>query len=210
MNESIRTLYEDAGDCTRCHRECGIHVPRPDHVPTNGHVRLLIIGEQPDREVAFGTSLSGIHNPGPEMERLRKFLAKGGVDEDEMLYASCVFCLPRDPQARPGRPSLDETKKCTRHLTQLVELVKPQVVIPLGHTAVQAIQWVYRDWKELRQFILNYDVGQVIERNGTVVYPLYHTSCGTVKARSEERQSRDWGRLSGILEAQGRKEAPTG
>ncbi len=210
MNERIRALYEGVSKCQLCHKECGIHVPRPDQLPASDRVRVLIVGEHPDRDVAFGTGLSGIRNPGPEMERLRKFLTKGGVDEDELLYATCVFCHPLDAQGRPGRPSLSEAKNCSRHLIKLVELVRPQVIIPLGHTAVQAIQWVYRDWKELRQFILNYDVGQVIERNGIVVYPLYHTSCSTVKARSEERQARDWGRLTGILDSQERKEAPTG
>ncbi len=210
MKNRIETFFEEVSRCSLCHQGCGIHVPQPDHLPTSERASILIIGEQPDREVGFGTSRNGIRNPGPEMERLRNYLSKSGIEAKDVLYATCVLCLPRDPQKRQARPSLDEAKNCTRHVTKLIELAKPRVIIPLGHTAVQAMQWVYRDWKELRQFILNYDVGNVIERNGTAVYPLYHTSCSTVKARSEDRQSRDWGRLQGILENQERRETTTG
>jgi uracil-DNA glycosylase family 4 len=210
MKKRFEAFHQRVSACELCHGKPGIHVPRPDRIPDKGRVKVLILGEQPDREVSFGTGCNGLDNPGPEMERLRGYLAQSGVDLDEVLYATCVFCVPRDELGRPGRPALGEVKNCTRHLVKLIELAQPRVIVPLGHTAVQALQWVFRDWKELRQFILNYDVGTVVERRGMAVYPLYHTSCSTVKARPEGRQARDWARIPSILESQERREAPTG
>ena len=207
MKERFADFYNEVSKCTSCHRACGIHVPRPDRPSSGDACKILIIGEQPDREVSLGTSRNGIDNPGPDMERLRRYLKGSGIDSKHVVYTTCVLCVPVDPQARPGRPSLEEAKSCTRHLQKLIDIARPRVIVPLGHTAIQALQWVYRDWTELRQFILNYDVGNVIERNELAVYPLYHTSVDTVKARSEGRQARDWSRIANILEGQKRRGA---
>jgi DNA polymerase len=207
----IRNLMGEIGNCSLCHSVCGIDVPALEgSALETGDVRYLIVGEQPDHETFTHTGRNGIENPTPEMERLRGYLAKAGIDRTRVLYTTSVMCLPRDPNRRPGRPTAQESKNCTRHLTKLIELVRPRVIIPLGHTAIQSIQSVYRDWTELRQFILNYDVGKVIERNGVAVYPLYHPSRSAVNARSELRQTRDWQRLPTILNSPDKKGAPTG
>jgi uracil-DNA glycosylase family 4 len=209
VKKKLEPFWDEVGRCNQCHRECGIHVPRPDRWPAR-RARVLILGEQPDREVSLGTGRDGVSNPTSDMRRLAGYLKRAGLDLDEVLYTTAVLCVPRDPQARPGRPALSETKHCTRHLSKLIELLEPRVIVPLGHTAIQALQWVYRDWTALRQYILNYDVGTVLEWNGTAVYPLYHTSDSTVRVRSEERQARDWARVPMILEAQERNRTPAG
>ena len=86
-------------------------------------------------------------------------------------------------------------------MKRLLLLLRPRLVVTVGHTALGSLQQIYPDWRELRQFILNYDVGNVLEQNKMAVYPLYHTSKDTLKTRPELRQSMDWKRIPQILEA---------
>ena len=88
-------------------------------------------------------------------------------------------------------------------------LADPHVIVPLGHTPVQALQWIYSDWQEMKTFMLNFDIGKVLRRDGLAVYPLYPTVEGTLKARSAERQARDWMRLPSVLSSVARQGTAT-
>jgi uracil-DNA glycosylase family 4 len=134
---------------------------------------------------------------------MRSFLKEAEIDEAEVFYATAVLCLPRDSSQRPARPTLDQTKNCTKHVDNLLRILQPKLIIPIGHTAVQSVQWIFHDWTELRQFILRYDVGNVLEKNGIAVYPLFPTSRSTLRARPQERQVRDWKKILSIFESLG-------
>ena len=201
-HQPITEFQKKVDRCALCFGKDAIIVPKLPKI-SQPPPRVFILGEQPDREAALAGGENGLDGGDPAAERLRRFLEKAGVDPADVYYATSVLCVPRDAAARPRRPTATEAKNCTEHVQQLLALLSPKLVIPLGHTAIQTIQWIYKDWRELRQFILNYDVGNVLERNGIAVYPLYHTSASTLKARSETRQTRDWQRIPVILKSMG-------
>jgi DNA polymerase len=204
VSEKITAFFRKVSKCTLCHGTDSIYVPKPSQMPERGsNPRVFILGEQPDPKACLASGLSGIDQEGPSVVRLRKFLRQAGIDEADVFFTTSVLCIPREPSMRGARPSPAEAKSCTRHIEKLLALVRPRVIVPVGHTAIQSIQWIYQDWTELRQFILNYDVGNVLVRNDLAVYPLYHTSTSTLRARPQDRQERDWRRLGSILESIG-------
>ncbi|MGH2569841.1 MAG: uracil-DNA glycosylase family protein [bacterium] len=199
MSNLIRDFHGKVTQCATCFGLDAITVPKFSDIGPNPP-RILLLGEQPDRDVAGATGENSLENVAdPGIERLRMFIQRAPLDLSDVYYATSVLCLPRDGSARPARPAIREVKGCTIHIQHLIGLLAPRLIIPLGHTAIQSIQWIYRDWRELGRFILNYDIGNVLERKGISVYPLYHPSAFTLKSRPESRQIRDWQRVPGIL-----------
>lgn len=199
MKDGIRGFFRDVQRCRLCYGVGhDILVPTPAPIPQR--VRILVVGEQPSRAAA-SEGKSTLEGSEPGSEHLRSYLERAGVDLAEVMYVTAVLCVPETPELRPGRPTATETRNCSRHLRALIERAKPQIVVPLGHTGLLAVQFAFREWTELRQFILNYDIGAVLTRGDLTVYPLYFPSASTLKARPDARQLRDWQKIPSVLDS---------
>jgi len=207
MAEQIRKFFCGVAKCSRCYGNSDIVVPMPSDAAARDRARILIVGEQPHRPTAGKTGLLDYAEADPSVALLTDYLEEAGISRDKIMYVTAVLCFPEDESLRPDRPTFDEAKACAQHLRRLIDLLQPDLIIPLGHTAVQGMQRTFPEWTELRQFILNYDVGRVIEGPGMVVYPLYLASSTTLEARPESRQRRDWQRIPSILKSLDRKAA---
>jgi uracil-DNA glycosylase family 4 len=207
MAEKLRKFFCKVAKCSRCYGNSEIVVPMPPDATVRDRTRILIVGEQPHRPTAGQTRLLDYAESDPSVARLTAYLEEAGIARDEVMYVTSVLCFPEDESLRPERPTFDEAKACAQHMRNLIDLLDPVLIIPLGHTAVQGVQWTFPEWTELRQFILNYDVGRVIEGPGLVVYPLYLASSSTLEARPESRQRRDWQRIPSILKSVERRKA---
>lgn len=205
MKPGIHQVMKSVSSCTLCHGKGGIVVPALD-VPDRKRIRVLLLGEQPDREAALKKKVMGIRND-PSLELLRRYVEQAPLSLDEVLYATAVLCVPKDQSRRANRPTTEEAKNCARHLNALIARIRPQLVITLGHTALLTLQQAHREWTDLRQFILNYDVGSVLDGHEFAIYPLYFPNESTLKARGEKRQIKDWQRIPSILESAERKTA---
>lgn len=198
MKDGIRGFFREVQRCRLCYGVGhDILVPTPTPIPQR--VRVLVVGEQPSRAAATDGENSLSNEPGSE--HLRSYLERAGVDLAEVLYVTAVMCVPETAELRLGRPTATETRNCARHLRALIERAKPQLVVPLGHTGLLAVQFAFREWTELRQFILNYDIGAVLTRGDLTVYPLYLPSESTLKARPDGRQLRDWQKIPSVLDS---------
>lgn len=194
MNENLRTFFRTVNTCRQCYGDrCGISVHVPERIPER--VRVIVIGEQPPRPDG-----EGANGATEETDYLRGYLERAGVDADSVLHVTAVLCHPDRAAERPGRPSATEMRNCSSHLRQLIARADPQLIVPVGHSGLLALQFAMKEWTELRQFILNYDVGTVLKGPKCSVYPLYLPSPTTLKARPEERQVRDWQRIPQLLQ----------
>jgi uracil-DNA glycosylase family 4 len=207
MKQPVEKFFHDLRECALCYGKNQIFVPESRVRSGDGTPRIFILGEQPDRETCLVSGVNGFDHPDPNIARLREYLKLAGVDENDVFYTTSVMCIPRDAAKRGPRPSAKETKNCTRHVESLLRMLRPKLLIPLGHTSILSLQWIYTNWTELRQFILNYDVGNVLEKDGVAAYPLYYPSAATLKVRSADRQGRDWKRVPAILESLEKKTA---
>jgi uracil-DNA glycosylase family 4 len=207
MSDGLRAFFREVNRCRLCYAgNSDILVPLPDPLPATP--RVLVIGEQPCRASAT-KGRNRMEGSEPGSEHLRSYLERAGVTLSEVLYVTAVLCVPESRELRAGRPTATETKNCSRHLRKLVERTQPKLVVPLGHTGLLALQFAFPEWTELRQFILNYDIGAVLTRGELTVYPLYLPSSSTLNARPEGRQVRDWQKVPHVLESL-EKEARTG
>ncbi len=197
MSEGVRAFFRNVQRCRLCYGDrCDIVVPSPAQIPER--VRVLIVGEQPHHSGALNGH-NGMGDREAGLENLETYLARAGVDRSEILYVTAVLCVPKDASLRGPRPAAAEVKNCSSHLRVLIDRVQPKLIVTLGHTALLSVQFAFHDWTELRQFILNYDIGTVLSRHDLSIYPLYLPTSATWKTRPDGRQLRDWQKVANLL-----------
>ena len=156
MLVSWPSLTEEITNCQKC-RLCAA---RTHAVPGEGnpHARLMFIGEGPGRD----EDLTGRPFVGRAGQLLDKMIAAIGLSREEVYIANVVKCRP--PQNRA--PEMDEVAACMPYLRAQVGLIRPQVIVLLGSSALGAI--LGPDHRITRER------GAWIERKGVFFMPTFH------------------------------------
>jgi uracil-DNA glycosylase len=119
-----------ASDC----RLCRLCEGRTNLVPDRGNprARIMVVGEAPGRsEDEQGRSFVGRAG-----KMLDEILAGAGLDtEKDVLISNAVKCRPPDNR----RPKPDEIEACRPFLEKQIGLVKPEVIVLLGSTALACL-----------------------------------------------------------------------
>jgi DNA polymerase len=116
--------------CTRC----GLHQTRTQTVFGVGdeNADWMLIGEAPGAE----EDRLGEPFVGQAGKLLDNMLAAIGLSRSENVYiANVLKCRP------PGNrnPAPEEVEKCTPHLLQQIELIKPKLILAMGRFAAQTL-----------------------------------------------------------------------
>lgn len=125
-------------ECGSCGLDRGCLSPRMP-VSGKGRRKVLIVAEAPDQnEDERGLQLIG--NAGIALVQL---LHKIGINmRKDCWITNAVICRP--PQSRD--PSKDEVAFCRPNLTNTIRELQPDVIIPLGHRAIQSV--IPLAWKD--------------------------------------------------------------
>lgn len=158
METSWSTILDQIQTCRRCPLHQGILNKVPGQ--GNTHARLMIIGEGPGAE----EDRQGLAFVGPAGQLLTKMLAAIGLSRDEVYIANVVKCRP------PGNrvPLHEEASTCLPYLRAQTALVRPQVILILGGTALK-----YLIDERAR---ITRSRGQWIFRKGVWMLPSFHPS----------------------------------
>lgn len=152
----------------KCCGKCRLAQTRTNALSGEGNprARLMLVaqapGENEDRE--------GRMFIGPSGQVLDRFLARGGIDRSEIYMTNLVKCaLPRN-----RKPKHDEIESCAPYLEREIDIVKPQVIAPMGYYATRYTLDRYSvDAPEPRaEFAEVY--GTLLVSNGLKLYPLPH------------------------------------
>jgi len=130
----------------------------PERV-ARGEARVMFVGEAPGAE----EDRQGVPFVGPAGQLLTDIVEKGmGLARSEVVIANVLKCRPpdnRDPQAH-------EKELCTPWLDRQIELVDPEILIPLGRHASNHLLGLDATMGSLR--------GRVHLRGERKVVPTYH------------------------------------
>ena len=177
--------------CSRCFPS-GENAPVVD-VPKR--TRLLLVGQAPgSTEVTTRLPFTG-----PAGKRLMGWFERAGLSREEVYLAALCLCFPG--KAKGGgdlAPSRAMMQNCRPHLLRELELLRPEVVVPVGGLAIKELLGITR---------LSEVVGETVERDGLVYVPLPHPSGASTwlnAAENKERLARALaalGELAGALRA---------
>jgi len=124
----------------------------------NPDARLMFIGEGPGRD----EDLQGEPFVGRAGQLLTRIIEAMDYRREDVYIANAVKCRPpqnRDPQA-------DEIAACRHFLMRQVELIRPEIVVLLGRSAVNAVLDLQAPLSRLR--------GSFRDWNGIKVMCTYH------------------------------------
>lgn len=160
--DSLFSLCTEIKNC----KKCDLQYSRKNPVCGFGEAstKIMIVGEAPgSREDEAGKPFVGKSG-----KILKLALEKAGVKNHDVYLTNSVRCRPK-----VGRtPKVSEIKTCSSYLRLELESIRPNLVIPMGNSALHSIST-----------ILNRKLGRVSEVNDKVfhcgkyyIIPQFHPS----------------------------------
>lgn len=140
---------------------CGLSKSRSQVVFGEGNpdARLMIVGEGPGEE----EDLQGRPFVGRSGQLLDKILEAAGIPRQSVYIANIVKCRP--PQNRAPEPL--EARVCTSlWLNRQIQLIKPQIIIPLGATALEFFAG--------EKLLITKVRGKFFDWQGIKILPMFH------------------------------------
>jgi DNA polymerase len=134
--KSLKALHAAEAECTRC----PLFKTATQVVSGEGPVRarLMLVGEQPgDQEDRQGHPFVG-----PAGGILAKALAEAGIERGDAFVTNAVKHFKFEPRGKRRlhkRPNAYEIDRCHWWLEFERDIVKPELVVALGATAVRSI-----------------------------------------------------------------------
>jgi uracil-DNA glycosylase len=133
---SLRALRSAEATCTRC----PLYRNATQVVPGEGpaRARLMMVGEQPgDQEDKQGHPFVG-----PAGGVLAKALAEAGIDRKDVFVTNAVKHFKFEPRGKRRlhkKPNAYEIERCHFWFDFERKLVKPEIIVALGATAVRSV-----------------------------------------------------------------------
>jgi DNA polymerase len=133
---SLKALREAEAEC----RRCPLYKNATQVVPGEGpaRARIMMVGEQPgDKEDPAGSPFVG-----PAGRVLDEAVAEAGLDRKAIFVTNAVKHFKFEPRGKRRlhkRPNAYEIERCHWWLDIEKSLIKPEIVIALGATALRSI-----------------------------------------------------------------------
>ena len=119
---------------------------------------------------------------GPAGKRLTGWFERAGMSREEIYLSAIARCFPG--KAKGGGdlvPSRAMVRNCRPHLMRELDLLKPEVVVPVGGLAIKELLGIGR---------LADAVGEEITRDGITYVPLPHPSGASTWLNRPENKER--------------------
>lgn len=125
----LAMLQESVAGCALCR----LHEKRTKTVFARGSMKsgICFVGEGPGAD----EDLQGFPFVGKAGQLLDRMVAAMGLERDEVYVCNIVKCRP--PENRKPQP--DEMQACRPYLVEQLELLRPEVIVALGATAVEGL-----------------------------------------------------------------------
>ena len=186
-------LAQRAYDCRRCPR---MEAHSAVLGPLNGRLesRVMFVGEAPGR---FGSATTRVPFRGDRSgENFEELLHHAGLLREDVFITNAVLCNPKDEKGRNDRPTSREVHNCSDYLRELLDIIQPLYVVPLGQKGLDALGLIEPHGVSLKEH-----VATAVDWRGAKVVPLYHPSARAMIQRPLQRQVEDYERLGAILRA---------
>ena len=162
---------------------------------SNGNLdaSILFVAEAPGRLGAdrFGIPLYG-DQTGQNFETL---ISCAGLSRESLFITNAVLCNPRTQNGNNDSPTLSEIRNCSGYLKDILDIVNPKYVVPLGRIALLSLNCI-----KPHQMKLSEDVGKVFGWNGCLVYPLFHPGPRALVRRTRAQQIMDYECLARLVD----------
>jgi uracil-DNA glycosylase len=181
-------LLEEHRDAVRACSRCfpsGDNAPVVDVPKRTG---LLLVGQAPgSTEVTTRLPFTG-----PAGKRLMGWFERAGLSREDVYLSALCRCFPGKAKCSGDlAPSRAMMQNCRPHLLRELELLRPEVVAPVGGLAIKELLGITR---------LSEAVGETVRRDGIVYVPLPHPSGASTWLNAPENKERLYRALATLKE----------
>ena len=139
----------------------------------NKNAKIMFIGEGPGAD----EDKQGVPFVGKAGQLMNKAFQALGINREEIYIANIVKCRP--PSNRV--PEEDEAQACLNYLRNQVVLIKPEIIVLLGSTALKTILG--------KEYGITAVRGKWMEKNGIKYMPTWHPAA---LLRDENKKIEFW------------------
>jgi DNA polymerase len=155
--ETLESIRADIGDCMRCALCCEGRT-KVVHSEGNRQARLMFVGEAPGaNEDAEGRPFVGRAG-----QLLNKIIEAIGMKREDVFIGNVNRCRP----ANNRTPTMAEAAICKPFLLREIAIVRPEVIVVLGNTALHNLLDTKEGITKVR--------GQFKDYKGLKVMPTFH------------------------------------
>lgn len=171
MYDNWDDLKKSIAECKKC-RLC---TNRTNIVLGEGNInaKIMFIGEGPGAD----EDKQGVPFVGKAVQLMNKAFQALGINREEIYIANIVKCRP--PSNRV--PEEDEAQACLNYLRNQVVLIKPEIIVLLGSTALKTILG--------KEYGITAVRGKWMEKNGIKYMPTWHPAA---LLRDENKKIEFW------------------
>ena len=171
MYDNWDDLKKSIAECKKC-RLC---TNRTNIVMGEGNInaKIMFIGEGPGAD----EDKQGLPFVGKAGQLMNKAFQALGINREEIYIANIVKCRP--PSNRV--PEEDEAQACLNYLRNQVVLIKPEIIVLLGSTALKTILG--------KEYGITAVRGKWMEKNGIKYMPTWHPAA---LLRDENKKIEFW------------------
>lgn len=171
MYDNWDDLKKSIAECKKC-RLC---TNRTNIVLGEGNInaKIMFIGEGPGAD----EDKQGVPFVGKAGQLMNKAFQALGINREEIYIANIVKCRP--PSNRV--PEEDEAQACLNYLRNQVVLIKPEIIVLLGSTALKNILG--------KEYGITAVRGKWMEKNGIKYMPTWHPAA---LLRDENKKIEFW------------------
>ena len=169
MYDNWDDLKKSIAECKKC-RLC---TNRTNIVLGEGNInaKIMFIGEGPGAD----EDKQGLPFVGKAGQLMNKAFQALGINREEIYIANIVKCRP--PSNRV--PEEDEAQACLNYLRNQVVLIKPEIIVLLGSTALKTILG--------KEYGITAVRGKWMEKNGIKYMPTWHPAALTKRREQKDR-----------------------
>jgi len=184
-------LVASVQHCDLCSRLCG-RTKVLSKANGNLDAKVLFVAEAPGR---LGADRTGIPLYGDKTgDNFETLLGNIGWQRSQVFITNAVLCNPREDDGTNGTPTREEIANCSAYLEMTIALIKPDVIVSLGATALKALDLISYHRLQLRE-----SVATLVPWFGTKLFPLYHPGPRAMVHRSLAKQRSDFMRLAKLV-----------
>jgi DNA polymerase len=140
VRQRLAVLQQRVAACSQCR----LHEKRTNSVFARGTMKsgICFVGEGPGAD----EDLQGFPFVGKAGQLLDRMISAMGLERDDVYVCNIVKCRP--PENRKPQP--DEMQACRPYLVEQLELLRPEVLVALGATAVEGLLGISEGITRLR------------------------------------------------------------
>jgi len=160
----------------------------------NGNLRskVVFVAEAPGR---LGADRTGVPLYGDQTgANFEALLGNVGWERQDVFVTNAVLCNPTEENGNNDTPTPEEVANCVRYLEMTIELVSPDVVVPLGAVALSALRLICP-----HAYTLRGHVGRAVPWAGRAMVPLYHPGPRALVHRAVAKQRADFMSLAQLV-----------